>query len=320
VRDGDRDPQHRTGGTGGTAHPGVLALVNARAGSASRELERALSALASGASELGGVLEVARTSSLADLRGVLGRLAGRRLVVLGGDGSLHAAVQALHDAGALRAAGPVGVVPMGTGNDLARTLGLAIGDPPAAVRTALTGTPVDLELLVEDGGGIAVNAVHAGIGVAATQRAERLKPVLRRVAYPVGVLAAGVARPWGVRVVVDGREVHDGRRPLLMVAASIGTTIGGGAPVSPTSVPHDGVVDVVVSTATGPVARAGYARTLMRGQHVERRDVAVTRGADVLLEAVDGRPFALNADGETGAPALRHRWRTLPDAWSVRVP
>ena len=315
MRDRDRDPQHDPA----RPRPGVLALVNARAGSAARELDAALAALGAGASELGGVLEVARTASLDDLRAVLGRLAGRRLVVLGGDGSLHAAVTALHEAGALRAAGPVGVVPMGTGNDLARTLGLPIGDPSAAARTALTGTPVDLELLVADGGGIAVNAVHAGIGVAATQRAERLKPVLRRGAYPVGVLAAGVARPWHVRVVVDGREVHDGRSPLLMVAASIGTTIGGGAPVSPTSVPHDGVVDVMVSTATGPLARAGYARTLWRGEHVERADVAVTRGADVLLEAVDGRPFALNADGETTPAQVRHRWRTVADAWSVRV-
>ena len=317
MHDRDRDPQHRPAGD---ARPGVLALVNARAGSAGRELDAALTALTAGASELGGVLEVARTSSLADLRSVLDRLAGRRLVVLGGDGSLHATVQALHDAGDLRAAGPVGVVPMGTGNDLARALGLPIGDPRAAARTALTGTPVDMELLVDDRGGIAVNAVHAGIGVAATQRAARLKPVLRRGAYPVGVLAAGVVRPWHVRVVVDGEEVHDGHRPLLMVAVSIGTTIGGGAPVSPASVPHDGVVDVMISTATGPLARAGYAGALWRGQHLHRADVEAHRGADVLLESVSGRPFALNADGETSERRLRHHWHTVADAWSVRVP
>ncbi|WP_176819130.1 diacylglycerol kinase family protein [Quadrisphaera sp. DSM 44207] len=295
---------------------GVLAVVNGSAGSARPlPVARAMSVL-----RATGDVELVATGDRTELADALASLHGRRLVVMGGDGSLHAVVQALQRAGTLREAGPVGVVPLGTGNDLARSLGLPLDDPEAAARAALHGRAADMELMVEDGGGVVVNAVHAGIGVAATQRAARAKPLLGRGAYPAGALAAGVVRPWHLRVTVDGRVVHDGRSPVLMVAASIGTTIGGGAPVSPGSIPHDGVVDVIVSTSTGPLARIGYASTLLRGRHVERRDVATTRGGRVVLEAVDGRPFATNADGETSERRLRWGWRTVADAWQVVLP
>jgi diacylglycerol kinase family enzyme len=292
---------------------GVLAVANAAAGSAKRAaVARALTVMRAVAD-----VEVAETASPRDVAAVLERLDGRRLVVLGGDGSLHTVVRGLWDAGRLAAAGPIGLVPLGTGNDLARSLGLPLDDPAAAARIAVTGHGADMELMVEDGGGVVVNAVHAGIGVAASQRAHAAKPVLRRAAYPAGALAAGVVRPWYLRVTVDGEVLNDGSEPVLMVAASIGTTIGGGAPVSPTSVPHDGVVDVLISRSTGPIARVGYASMLLRGRHIARRDVAATRGAEVVLESVRNRPFAVNADGETTERHLRYRWRTVADAWQV---
>lgn len=160
----------------------MLAVLNAsaRAGD-SPAARRALAELAGGAD-----LEVARTSSREELRAALEDLGGRRLVVMGGDGSVHAVVAALQEAGRLREVGPLGLVPLGTGNDLARSLGLPVTDPVAAARTALDGRARDVELLVEDGGSVVVNAVHAGIGVSATQRAHRAKPVLGRLAYPAG--------------------------------------------------------------------------------------------------------------------------------------
>lgn len=114
--------------------------------------------------------------------------------------------------------------------------------------------------------------------------------------------------------------VHDGRHGVLLVALSVGATVGGGAPLSPGATPHDGVAEVVVSTATGPLARAGFAATMARGSHVQRHDVATTRGGRIVVEAVDGRPFAVNADGELSEPRTRFAWRAVPDAWQVLVP
>lgn len=306
----------------------ALAVVNSGAGSARTPAARdALAVL--GASLPPGGLEVARTQGPEDLRRALAGLGGRRLVVLGGDGSVHAAIGALHALGGLqrlRSVGPVGVVPLGTGNDLARSLGLPVGDAALAARTALEGRPSPVELVesVDEHGrteGVVVNAVHAGIGVSASKRAQKAKKVLRALAYPAGAVAAGVAaRPWHLRVVVDGEEVHDGHEGVLLVAVNLGSTVGGGARLSPGATPHDGLVDVVVSAATGPLARAGFAAAMVRGQHVERRDTAARRGADVLVEAVDARPFEVNADGDLTEPRTRWRWRCVGDAWQVLVP
>ena len=303
----------------------ALALLNGSAGSAGSPGARdALAVLRSGTD-----LEVARSSGPEELRAALSRLDGRRLVVMGGDGSIHAAVDALRQLGGLellRGVGPIGVVPLGTGNDLARSLGLQVGAPALAARTALSGapSPVELALSLDPGGdveGVVVNAVHVGIGASAARRAQTGKKVLRRFAYPAGALAAGVAaRPWHLRVVVDGEVVHDGSQGVLLVAVNLGSTVGGGARLSPAATPHDGLVDVVVSQATGPLARAGFAAAMVRGQHVERQDTATTRGADVLVESVDGRCFVANADGDLTDERTSFRWRAVGDAWQVLAP
>jgi diacylglycerol kinase family enzyme len=300
----------------------VLVVVNGAAGAAGRAaVDRAVRVLQAGGSQV----EVAATTSAEGLARALDDLRGRRLVVVGGDGSLHAVVRHLHATGALEEAGPVGIVPLGTGNDLARSLGLPLGDPAAAARVVLDGRALGNELVVETSGSrpamVAVNAAHAGIGVSAALRAQRMKPRLGRLAYPLGAVAAGaVGGPWHLRVAVDGQVVHDGVEPVALVGLSIGRTIGGGAHLSPASTPHDGLVDVVVSTSAGLRARAAYAATMLRGRAVERYDVARVRGRDVVVQAVDGEPFAVNADGELTAPATRFAWTTLHDAWSALVP
>lgn len=312
------------------AHPSdrpaaALAVLNGSAGSAGSPGARdALAVLRSGTE-----LEVARTGGPDDLRAALAGLDGRRLVVMGGDGSIHAVVDALRGLGGLqllRDVGPIGVVPLGTGNDLARSLGLQVGAPALAARTALSGTPSPVELVLSldpagDVEGVVVNAVHVGIGASAARRAQTGKKVLRRFAYPAGALAAGVAaRPWHLRVVVDGEVVHDGSEGVLLVAVNLGSTVGGGARLSPAATPHDGLVDVVVSEATGPLARAGFAAAMVRGQHVERQDTATTRGSDVVVESVDGRRFVANADGDLTDERTRFHWRAVGDAWQVLAP
>ena len=295
---------------------GVLAVVNAAAGSAREAVVDAV------VGELGreADVELRRTRGLDDLRAALLGGDGRRVVLLGGDGTLHAALQLLWDAGATRDVGPLGVVPLGTGNDLARSLRLPL-DPVAAARVALRGRPRDLELLVDGHERITVNTVHAGIGAAATARAQRLKGVLRAGAYPVGALWAGVGagRGFRLRVEVDGRVVATGERPLLVVGIGIGGTIGGGAPLVPAADPHDGVADVVVSTSTGPLARLGFASGLRSGVHVDRHDVTTTTGRTVEITALEGT-FRLNSDGEVSDPQRHERFEMHADVWRAVCP
>jgi YegS/Rv2252/BmrU family lipid kinase len=251
-----------------------------------------------------------------DLDHLLDWAGDRTLVVVGGDGSVHTTVAALHRRQALTADRPLGLVPLGTGNDLARTLGIPL-DPADAARALLTGRPRRLDLVVDDVGGVVVNAVHLGVGAEAAERAGALKDRLGKAAYAVGgVLAGATATGWDLRVEVDGEPVHTDD-PVLMVGVANGRTIGGGSELAPGAEPDDGLLDVVVATSTGPVARLRFGIAMREGEHVEREDVVVVRGRRV---TVTGDPFPVNADGELDGPLSARTWTVRPAAWSLLTP
>ncbi|WP_162802798.1 diacylglycerol/lipid kinase family protein [Ornithinimicrobium avium] len=244
----------------------------------------------------------------------------RDVVVLGGDGSVHRLLQELHDQQVTGST--VGLVPAGTGNDLARSVHLPLEAQDSAP-VAVHGRPAPRGLLVDDTGGVVVNAVHAGVAAEATVHAGEVKGIFGKAAYAVGALRAGLtSRGWHLRLVVDGRTVVDGSRPVLMVTLALGSSVGGGARVAPDARPDDGLVDVVVARGTSPVARLGFARDLRRGRHTARSDVTVTRGREVLVEAVGPKDaFHLSADGEVSPARISRRsWRVEPGAWRLRVP
>jgi YegS/Rv2252/BmrU family lipid kinase len=289
----------------------LLVVTNAAAGSTDDDRVAAAIAVLEAAADV----RVEQCAAPDDLDRVLDGRDGRTVVLVGGDGSVHTAVDALRRRGELSPDEPLGLVPLGTGNDLARTLGIPL-EPADAARALLDGSPHPLDLLVDDDGGVVVNVVHLGVGAEAAERATGLKDRLGKAAYPVGsVLAAAGPTGWDLRVEVDGEVVEvDG--PALMVAVANGRTIGGGAEVAPDAVPDDGLLDVVVATSTGPLARLGFGVALREGEHVEREDVTTRRGRTV---TVTGQPFPLNADGELGGPVGSRTWRVEPEAWALLV-
>lgn len=290
----------------------LLVVTNASAGSADEEnVAAALEVLRGGAD-----VRVESCDGPDELAGLLGGRDGRTVVLAGGDGSLHLAVSVLRSRGELSADEPLGLLPLGTGNDLARTLGLPL-DPGEAARVLLSGRPRRLDLVTDDAGGVVVNAVHLGIGAEAAEQASALKGRLGKAAYAVGSAVAGVRETgWAVRVEVDGQVVHEGE-PVLMVGVCNGRSVGGGAELAPDAVVDDGLLDVVVATSTGPLARLGFGVAMRGGEHVAREDVLAVRGRTV---TVSGEPFPTNADGEVGDPVSSRTWTVEPAAWSMLVP
>jgi len=295
-----------------TPPSGHLLLASAKAGSTEQEaVDAARSVLAAA-----GPVELVETATPEELDAALDRLDGRTLVVAGGDGSLHLTVSRLRERGELGQV-RLGLVPLGTGNDLARSLDLPL-DPGDAAKVVLTASPRPLDLLVDDVGGVVINAVHVGVGADAAAQAGRLKARLGVLAFPLGALTAGLRMTgWRLRVEVDGAIVGDTHRRSLMVAVLNGPGIGGGTALVPHAEPDDGKLDVLVSYASGPLARVRFGAALSAGTHLQDRAVRVARGTTV---TISGELVGVNADGEVGEQIRRRTWHVEAGAWSLLRP
>lgn len=291
----------------------VTVVVNAgsRRGAAwAPEVERLLSA------EPGGAAGLRVVRSGAELAQALRTAVAEQpalLVVGGGDGSLSCA--AGHVAGTGTA---LGVLPLGTANDFARTLEIPF-DLPSAWEAALRGALVDVDLGRVDGRPF-VNVASLGLSVAVTERlTPRLKKHLGPVAYPVATLSAyRHHRGFSARLEFpagdhDPLELHD----LMQVAIGNGRYYGGGNLVAPMASVDDHLLDVYAIERGRLRDHVSIARLLRDGTFVEHERVhhLTTRSVRVVTE----RPLPVNLDGEVAAqtPATFGIER---DAVLVKVP
>src|SRR3954465_4645616 len=184
----------------------LLVIANADAGTADEEsLAAALAILRTHTD-----VEVQTTSDPGELNSALHRAGSRRIIVAGGDGSLHAVVTTLYRRNDLKGAG-LGILPLGTGNHFARTNNIPL-DVEEAAQVLVDGAPRPMDLVVDEVGEIVVNNVHAGAGAQAGRRGargkERLpalgvgKVNLGKLGYPIGALQAAVKPPF-IRVLVE---------------------------------------------------------------------------------------------------------------------
>lgn len=290
----------------------ILLLTNDQAGSADDEkLDVAVAALRTSAT-----VEVRVTSRQGELEDVLDHLGHRQLVVAGGDGSLHGVVAALNRRDELRQT-VLGLIPVGTGNDFARALGIPL-DPEAAARAVLAGKVGPIDLVVDDAGDVVVNNVRVGMGADASRQAIKWKKRLGRLGYAIGAAKAAL-RPHVLRVLilVDDELMADVDRAVLDISIGNGATVGGGLRVNPAAHPQSGQMDVMVSFAAGPIARIGYGIDLMRSQHLTRRDVLDRRGNTV---SISGTAFYPSSDGEVSGPVSNRTWRVVKSAFQMTLP
>lgn len=289
-----------------------LVLTNEAAGSSDEErLDAALAPLRAAPVDV----EVVATADAGDVSQAVAATGGRTLVVAGGDGSLHVAVQALWDLG-VHDEVVLGLLPLGTGNDFARTAGIPL-DPEEAGRALLDADPRPTDLVVDDAGTVVVNASHAGMSASASARAGDLKPRLGPVAYPVAAFLEGIGTV-GFRgtVIADGTTLADDEE-LLLVGVGNGQSIGGGTPLFPDATLDDGWLEVLVTRATGPLARVGFAAGLRSGEHVDRDDVITARAHEVTIRG-DAVPHC--PDGEVSDPVAERTYRVVPDPLRVLRP
>ncbi|MFI5429145.1 diacylglycerol/lipid kinase family protein [Aeromicrobium sp. UC242_57] len=215
----------------------LLAIANAAAGTADDQaIDAALGVLRDQFD-----VALARTSSPEDLDDALREHPDvDGVIVLGGDGSLHAVVDALRSADRLGL--PIGLIPLGTGNDFAAALGLP-SDPTEAAKLVGADHPSPVDLIVDGNDNVVVNVAHIGAGAEAAVAARPFKKTLGPLGYVAGaVIASGKAlgSP-GARAVVtlDGSDdLPHGR--VLQIAVGNGRYVGGGGGCCRTPIPPTG--------------------------------------------------------------------------------
>lgn len=302
-------------GAGAEAEPptGFVVLANPAARAVG---ERALGDIVSQLA-LRAPTSLRHTAGPDDIDDALRHLDGRRPVVVGGDGSLHLVVNRILALGLGHV--PVALIPLGTGNDLARGIHLPL-DPSAASEIACSGTSRTLPVIVRDGDPeVVVNNAHLGLGERAARLAVGLKPRLGALAYPVGGAAAGIdpeVHPLELRV--DGATVHDG--DVLAVVVVLGPSAGGGHQLVPDADPTEPVLDVLVVEA-GPFRRrlAVAAAVIAHRDPATHPGVARWTGKSVEVLHHDRDQLAWDVDGEERTWSSPVRLSIRPHAWRLTI-
>ena len=217
------------------------------------------------------------------------------VVAVGGDGTVNEVVNGVmaHDGERI-----MGIIPMGTGNDLARTLWLPT-DPFDALRAIQQRDLIELDVIEVETAGhyrFAANAVSGGFsGQVNEAMDDEMKEAWGPLAYLRGT-ATAVAdlQAYQTRIVCDGEALE----PLEVynVIVANGRTIGGGKRIAPVAEVSDGWLDLVVTQTADALGIADMSARLLAGTLLEHPAVIHRRVKHVEITASPAMGF--NVDGE----------------------
>jgi len=237
-------------------------------------------------------------------RHLASRLSGvgaTRLLVVGGDGTLHEVVNGLFDReGDIPA---LAVLPVGTGNDFFRMVD-APGDIDGALETFLTGSPraFDVGRLWWAGGSEHfVNLAGIGLDVEVLRRRARFSrlPGLAQYLCAIGS-ALSVFTPPEVRVEFESSsgDTRTLSGHTLLTAVTVGPSVAGGIRLSPDASPDDGALDLFMVEGLGVLSVVRYLPKVLRGTHGSIRNIHMERIRRLRLESADGQDLYFELDGE----------------------
>lgn len=285
----------------------VLLLVNPGARRGGEGMDVATDRLA----RAGIGVEIEKSGSAEEIEACLRRHAGRidAAVVCGGDGSLCRAA-----AGFVATGIPLGILPMGTANDLARTLGIPddLGEA-ADIIAAGHRRRIDMGSVNDQ---FFFNVASIGLSVDLARSLDAgLKRRWGRLGYAIAAMRAlARARRFSAWITEEGQTW---RTRTMQIAVGNGRFYGGGTVVAEHAAIDDGHLDLYSLELRTVWTLALMLRSFRSGEHGAWSEVATSRGTE--FEIRTRRPLAVNADGELVAetPAV---FKVHPAAITVLAP
>jgi diacylglycerol kinase (ATP) len=216
------------------------------------------------------------------------------VVSAGGDGTLNEVVNGIARGGCDVA---LGVVPLGTGNDFARTLGVPT-DLETAIGQILAGKTcaIDLVRVTSDRIRYFANVSSGGFSGVVD---EKLTPEMKRTWGPLAYLRSAAAafselRGYTTKVALDDAEPFE--LDLYNVVVANGRYVAGGIPVAPEADLADGLLDIVLIAERGPAELAILAAQILLGKHLSADGIIFRRAKRIVINSRPGMWF--NVDGE----------------------
>lgn len=232
-----------------------------------------------------------------------------QLVICGGDGSISSAAGAVMESGL-----PMGILPMGTANDLARTLQIPLElEEAAGVILAGRLRPIDVGTV---NGHTFFNIASIGLSTELARRLDaRMKRRFGRLSYALTAIQVLLsARRFRARIAANG---HSRTVKTYQIAVGNGVHYGGGNVILQAAAIDDGRLDLYSLEMRSLWKLVLMFPAFRAGRHGAWKEVRTSRSDAFVIET--RRPLPVNADGEivTTTPA---RFRTHPGAVSVFVP
>ncbi|MGM7666253.1 YegS/Rv2252/BmrU family lipid kinase [Microbacterium sp. A93] len=294
----------------------VVINPTARGGTAGRAAVRAIERLR----ERGASVTVDDGRSFEDTRRALDEARTGRpdaVVVVGGDGTMRLAVEALHGTQI-----PLTLIPVGTGNDFATALGIP-RDPLVAADLAFDGRLTSLDIAratrADGSSQLFATILASGFDSKVNERANRMRWPQGRARYNIAIaIEFALLRPIEYRLswIDDQGNPGEYDGPLLLTAVANTTTYGGGVPISPNADPSDGLLDLTFVRPASRLRLVGVLAKAFRGRHVHEPEVITHRVRSIRLESAGLTGYA---DGDPMG-ALPITVDLLPQALTMRVP
>ncbi|TXL63092.1 diacylglycerol kinase [Aeromicrobium terrae] len=200
------------------------------------------------------------------------------VVVVGGDGALHDILPVVAGRDLT-----VGLLPAGTGNDTARSLGIPVKDPAAALELVLAGHTRTIDLAQTDDGSSVVTVVASGFDSKVNERANAMTWPRGNMRYNIAIVAELRAfQPLPFTITLDGETIE---REAMLAAVGNGPSFGGGLRLCEGAVMDDGLLDVVI---INPVSKAKLLRVfprLYKGTHTTIPEFERHRVREVTLSS-----------------------------------
>ncbi len=231
------------------------------------------------------------------------------IIACGGDGTVRACLEA-----AAGSSAAVGIIPAGTGNLLARNLGIPL-EAERALDVVMSESPVPIDLGYANGEAF---AVMAGLGVDARimQDTERdAKEAFGALAYVATTMRHLRDHRFTATLALSGTLAWTGAASSVVVANH--GDLQGGLTLFPDASAHDGQLDVLVASARSPWEWALAAWAVLRKETATGR---VERFRDAALIATMSDPVPYQIDGEDRDPTTQVKFWVVPDAVAVIAP